>query len=60
MTLNCMVNQLHITLEIIQQVLHGDLEKRKIYTKLHTPCSLTCKQQEHGHKCARFTVGRGH
>jgi hypothetical protein len=42
------------------QVLHGDLEKRKICTKLHTPRSLTCKQQEHSHKCARFTMACGH
>ena len=55
-----MVNQLHIKMEIIHQVLHGDLEKRKIYTKLHTPRSLTCKQQEHSHKCASFTMAHGH
>ena len=42
-TLNLMVNQLHIKMEIIH--LLGDLEKKKICTKLHIPRSHACKQQ---------------
>jgi hypothetical protein len=34
MILKLIVNQLHIKTEVIEQILHENLEKRKIYTSL--------------------------